>query len=829
MKLFNRTATVSQEMFQPLEERLALAVQILTPIGNLVIPSGTDSSAISLTGRYENPDITGTIARFNTSLGPINVLLLDDDTPLTVANFLRYVTDGLFDNTIIHRSLPGFVIQGGGFIRPDLDFDEPRSIPTFDPVVNEPGVSNTRGTIAMAKRPDDPDSATNQWFFNLGDNSGNLDNQNGGFTVFGRVIQGLDVMDAIAAVPVFRFPAPFEDLPLRTFNNGESVDVEDYIGVGVETIDDLSYSVVSSNPDLVAADIEGDTLNLSYALGQTGASTITLRVTSADGSFVENIFVVRVGNDPTIGQLLTSPATTVTRGAPLTLIAQNVDVPEGSISRVEFYRDVDGDGNFDASIDTLLGQGTASGDDYTLEISTDGLGEGVSRFFARAFNDGSEAGPVTSATINVRAVPIIGALTTSPTGTVRGGDPLTLTVASVDAPETTTARVQFYFDSDGNGSLDPNVDLLLGESDTPVEGRYSFTLNAGDLPEGVARFFARAINGFDLVSEVVTATVSVFTRPTITALVTPTEDVLRRSRVVLSAVGIQTFQTPLRVVEFYRDVDGDGVITPGVDQRVGTSGSRGTPAVRVNTSKLPLGEAQFLARAIDRQGLVSDAASVRINITNNAPTLRTMKINLSVIRYIGEPINITVGGSRDVDGKITAVRYYLDSDGDGVLNPETDRLLGEVAGSRGNFRLRVSSEGFALGINRIFAVPVDNDGTAGAPLNRTTYLNRQPELAAFTITESGIVRQPYTFTTTGVIDLDGGIRRVEFWLDRDGDGLLNNRADRRLGMGRRTGPDTWSLTIAGQRLGAGTFTIMAIAIDNVGGLSPVRVGTVTLG
>ncbi|MBX3384412.1 MAG: peptidylprolyl isomerase [Phycisphaeraceae bacterium] len=829
MKTIHRTDSVCQEMFQPLEQRLALAVQILTPISNLTIPSGTDSSAITLTGRYENPDISGTIAQFNTSLGPINVLLFDEQTPATVANFLRYITEGLFDSTIIHRSLPGFVIQGGGFFLPDLDFDEPRSIPPFDPVVNEPGISNTRGTIAMAKRPDDPDSATNQWFFNLGDNSGNLDNQNGGFTVFGRVIDGLDVMDAIAAVPVFRFPSPFEDLPLRTFADGEGVDVEDYIAVGIETRGDLRYSVTSSNPDLVDATVDGETLNLSYALGQTGASTITLRVTSADGTFVEDVFVVRIGNDATIGRLVTNPAQTVNRGAPLTLIAENVDVPDGSVLRVEFYRDVDGDGIFNPSVDSLLGVGTASGEDYILQISTDGFGEGAAGFFARAFNAGEEAGPSTFASVNVRAVPVIGTLVTSPVGTVRGGDPLTLTVQSVDAPETTTARVQFFLDSNGNGEFDADADQLLGESDTPVEGRYSLTLNAGDLSEGVARFFARAVNGFDLVSEVVTATVSVFVRPTVGALVTPTQDVLRRANVVLSAVGIQTFQTPLRVVEFYRDVNGDGVITPGVDQRVGTSSSRGTPSVRVSTKSLPLGETQFLARAIDRQGLVSDAAAVQVQITNNPPTLRTMKINLPVIRYIGEPIDITVGGSRDIDGRMASVRYYLDSDGDGVLNPETDRLLGEVAGVRGNFKLRVSSEGFALGINRIFAVPVDNDGTTGTPLNRTTYLNRQPELAALTITEDGIVRQPYTFTASGVIDLDGGVTRVEFWLDRDGNGLLENRLDRRLGYGKRTGVDTWSLTIAGQRLGAGTFTIMAIAVDNHRGLSPVRVGTVTLG
>ena len=142
--------------------------------------------------------------RMQTDLGSLDIELFDTVTPLTVANFMNYVNDGDYDGTFIHRSIPGFVVQGGGFI-----YEGPENfftggafdIPTDPPVVNEFNLSNLRGTIAMAKVDGDPDSATSEWFFNLDDNSANLDNQNGGFTVFAQVLgSGMDVVDAIAAL-----------------------------------------------------------------------------------------------------------------------------------------------------------------------------------------------------------------------------------------------------------------------------------------------------------------------------------------------------------------------------------------------------------------------------------------------------------------------------------------------------------------------------------------------------------------------------------------------------------------------------------------------------
>ena len=107
--------------------------------------------------------------RMQTDLGAIDIELFDTVAPLTVANFMNYVNDGDYDGSFFHRSIPGFVVQGGGFItntpNGSILTDGASLIPTDPPVVNEFNLSNLRGTIAMAKVGNDPDSATSQWFF----------------------------------------------------------------------------------------------------------------------------------------------------------------------------------------------------------------------------------------------------------------------------------------------------------------------------------------------------------------------------------------------------------------------------------------------------------------------------------------------------------------------------------------------------------------------------------------------------------------------------------------------------------------------------------------
>ncbi|MBL4821980.1 MAG: peptidylprolyl isomerase [Colwellia sp.] len=138
-----------------------------------------------------------TIVEFKTSQGLIKVNLFDQTTPKTVENFLNYIDEQHYTNSVVHRVSADFIVQGGGF---SFEGDWPLTrIETNAAVVNEPVYSNIKGTIAMAKLDDNANSATDQWFFNLANNASNLDVQNGGFTVFGQVIDdGMAVIEKIA-------------------------------------------------------------------------------------------------------------------------------------------------------------------------------------------------------------------------------------------------------------------------------------------------------------------------------------------------------------------------------------------------------------------------------------------------------------------------------------------------------------------------------------------------------------------------------------------------------------------------------------------------------
>ena len=159
-----------------------------------------------------------------TNNGAFTIELDEARPPKTVANFLAYVDEGHYDGTIFHRVIDGFMTQGGGY---DAAFEKK---PTRSPVANEAdnGLKNVRGTVAMA-RTGDPHSATAQFFVNVSDNAF-LDHKaktdrDWGYTVFGRVVAGMDVVDRIKAVPTgsqgpFSKDAPLEAVVIRSARRG---------------------------------------------------------------------------------------------------------------------------------------------------------------------------------------------------------------------------------------------------------------------------------------------------------------------------------------------------------------------------------------------------------------------------------------------------------------------------------------------------------------------------------------------------------------------------------------------------------------------------------
>ena len=179
-----------------------LGALLIIALAALAVVGCGDGSAPPADDTEESSDVAVGYPRveLSTSIGTIQIELYPDKAPITVENFLVYVTEGFFDGTIFHRVVPGFVIQGGGFTPEMVEKD------TRAPIENEAsnGVRNLRGTICMA-RTSDPHSATSQFFINTKDNPA-LDHRGRslrgwGYAVFGRVTEGMEVVEAIERVP----------------------------------------------------------------------------------------------------------------------------------------------------------------------------------------------------------------------------------------------------------------------------------------------------------------------------------------------------------------------------------------------------------------------------------------------------------------------------------------------------------------------------------------------------------------------------------------------------------------------------------------------------
>jgi cyclophilin family peptidyl-prolyl cis-trans isomerase len=253
-----------------------------------------------LAGSFTDPEAASAV-RVATSLGDMDFILYDTATPATVANFKNYVNSGRFADAVFHRSMSGFMIQGGGFkgTGSGRNFT---SVVTDAPVVNEPGISNLRGTLSMAKLSGDPDSATSQFFINLKDNSANLDYQNAGFTVFGRVAgNGMAVADAIAGLPTATYDllldgsstaTPFANFPMNAASAPASMDQTKLVRIhSVAAVPTIGYSVTgNTNPTVATASVIDGKLHLvGLAPGQT-----TITVTGTDLDHLSNTQTVEV-------------------------------------------------------------------------------------------------------------------------------------------------------------------------------------------------------------------------------------------------------------------------------------------------------------------------------------------------------------------------------------------------------------------------------------------------------------------------------------------------------------------------------------------------------
>jgi cyclophilin family peptidyl-prolyl cis-trans isomerase len=285
------------------EVRVLSPPQISIPVPDQEISQGA-STTFNLDNSFSAPGIQSAV-RLATSKGNIDILLFPT-APLTVANFLGYVSRGDYNNVLFHRSPLGFVLQGGGY-RTYASPDVFERIPTLSPVQNEPGISNLTGTIAMAKLGGNPNSATNEFFFNLQDNAANLDFQNGGFTVFGRasVPSLAGAVTTISGLDRYNYPIQqfnqsgnldsiFTDLPMDQSPAPMILDASKIPKIlSAAPVPLLGYALTSnSNPAVASASIQGGNLQVNGL--SAGISNLTVTATDLDGNSTSQVVTVRV-------------------------------------------------------------------------------------------------------------------------------------------------------------------------------------------------------------------------------------------------------------------------------------------------------------------------------------------------------------------------------------------------------------------------------------------------------------------------------------------------------------------------------------------------------
>ncbi len=266
-----------------------------------VLARGGANATLNLYSYINDPNVNGTAVRMTVRVGTagtgnIDLALYDQATPITVANFLAYINAGYYAQNIIHRSELGFVIQGGGYSyaingsNVTINF-----VPTFAAIQNEPGISNLRGTIAMAKISGNVNSATSEWFINMSDSNAALDSPaNGAFTVFGKVLgNGMNVADAVNGLTTYNATNAvpgWTEIPLTA----AVLDLGNIVETNMAVVPAMTYAVSSGNTALVAASLSGNTLTLTPSSSNLGATNITVNATDLEGSLLQSNFTVTV-------------------------------------------------------------------------------------------------------------------------------------------------------------------------------------------------------------------------------------------------------------------------------------------------------------------------------------------------------------------------------------------------------------------------------------------------------------------------------------------------------------------------------------------------------
>lgn len=323
------------------------------------------------------------VLSLNTNFGPLVIELFEEATPGTVENFLNYVNDGDYLNSFFHRSVEDFVIQGGGFTTTSATFtsvSQFSSVPSDGTIENEPGISNLRGTVAMAKVGGDPDSATSQFFVNLSDDNTFLDlEDNDSFTVFGQILD-MSTVDEIAALPIDTSnDSPYAELPLGSGDQlvviqaiegqGEISGLK-FLDADADGIYDSGDSVLSGIA--VYVDSNG---NGSLDSGETWTTT------DENGEYLLQLEpgTYTICSDVSTGRITTLPSSSDSYSITVEIgrVTSDVDFGETDLSAP-------------ASVSLVATYDTGSADDDNLTRLNNSSSEAVLQFLVEGVIDGAE-------------------------------------------------------------------------------------------------------------------------------------------------------------------------------------------------------------------------------------------------------------------------------------------------------------------------------------------------------------------------------------------------------------------------------------------------------
>jgi cyclophilin family peptidyl-prolyl cis-trans isomerase len=497
------------------------APSVASAVGNFSVAENATKSLFNLPTIFSDQDVN-TLLQFTTNRGTFDVELFDQQMPITVANYLKYVTGTdaagtSLANTIFHRetnlSTDGIgVLQGGGFRPGSSTHVADDAAITLEANFLTNYLSNALGTIAMA-RTDQANSATSEFFFNttantvLDPNGSPDSSQTGsgdGYTVFGVVRgDGMSVVDASAAVPPVNEGGAFGSIPLTGIAPNDPNFPGDATAANYELIqsvsvlrqpnaqapDSLTFTVSdNTNPNLVKATITGGLLSLAYTTGQTGSATITLTATDSAGATAETTFTVTVGgtNAPTV--VLTGPAdglvtstnphitgtaTVTANGTTLAHVTAAVD--GGAAQQLAF--DAGGHFTFTPSVPT---NGSGDGRHTVVFTATDGLGN-VSASVTYSFRIDTRAPTVTITS------PASGqSFTSDPT--IKGTATDDNTVSSLTATVDNGSPQPVSVDSLGHFSFVPSL-ATDGSANGSHTVKFQATDSAGNVSSGTTITF----------------------------------------------------------------------------------------------------------------------------------------------------------------------------------------------------------------------------------------------------------------------------------------------------------------------------------------------------